>query len=271
MADDHGRFRATPKYVEGQVFWARETLASVSDLFRELVEAGLVELYTVRGQEYGVLTGWAKHQKVDKPSKPRCPGPNEAETPSKSSIVDDPRETLARPSRGSAEELAPDHDHRPRPTTDDQGPPEDESEPASLPAASEVRPSSSSSDRDDLETPIPLTFALPESAVDELSEHYRQPPEVIREAVRRFRDYWAVGAGTGKRRSHWAKRARDDIRRKHENGELDKIAKALEATPASTAPTVDLAAIHAAADERKRRRLEKIQADLDRSAGGAGA
>ena len=36
----------------------------------ELEEAALVAPYTSRGQAYIQLTGWAKHQRVDKPSHP---------------------------------------------------------------------------------------------------------------------------------------------------------------------------------------------------------
>lgn len=79
LADDYGNLRASPLYLAGAVGsccgWdaKRSTVA-----LAELVAANLVQPYTVRGQAYGHIRGWEKHQRVDKPGKPRCPNPVEA-------------------------------------------------------------------------------------------------------------------------------------------------------------------------------------------------
>lgn len=78
LADDYGNFRAHPALLDGAVFWGCGSVAGIGRLLRELGEASLVTLYEVRGQTYGHINGWSKHQRVDKPGKPRCPGPKEA-------------------------------------------------------------------------------------------------------------------------------------------------------------------------------------------------
>jgi hypothetical protein len=95
LADDHGRGRASEIILAGRVYpgdpdalaKVRESLARLSGWF--------VKLYEVRGQRYFHVCNWAKHQKVDHPGKPLCPGPEEAETPQVSASSRDSRETLA--------------------------------------------------------------------------------------------------------------------------------------------------------------------------------
>jgi hypothetical protein len=102
LADDHGRGRAAVPYIAGQVWTytlakVPETLARVSAALSELVATGYIQLYEVEGQDYFEILGWSRHQRVDKPGKPRVPDPrlgNIRETPAKVP--------------GS---LAPDHDH----------------------------------------------------------------------------------------------------------------------------------------------------------------
>ena len=77
----------------------RETLARVSGGLTRLSEAGRIVRYTTSGRDYLAINGWSKHQRIDKPNKPRFPLPN----PENSTI----RETLAEPSRDSREGLAP--------------------------------------------------------------------------------------------------------------------------------------------------------------------
>lgn len=116
IADDHGNLRGEPGYVQGQTLWAaNETRAAVADALEVLAAVGLLTPYTVRGQSYCHITGWAKHQRVDKPGKPRMPGPNESDAPS-SRHVAPTRDTFAESSRESREGLEPDL----RPPTSDQ-------------------------------------------------------------------------------------------------------------------------------------------------------
>ena len=95
VADDHGNFRATPTLIEGLVFHSRAPRESVTELLARLSNVGLILLYETNGQKYGAIANWKKHQKVDRPSSPRVPGPYDAG----SVISRDPRETLALPSR----------------------------------------------------------------------------------------------------------------------------------------------------------------------------
>jgi hypothetical protein len=108
LADDYGNLRASPLLIHGAVFWAHQG-ADVARMLRELGDAGMLTFYTVRGQRYAHVNGWEKHQKVDHPGKPLCPGADEKDHDSgrtdggggdqRSTDSADPRETLARTSR----------------------------------------------------------------------------------------------------------------------------------------------------------------------------
>lgn len=100
LADDHGNGRASIGYLAGQV-WHAESSRDPREVAEKALEAlariGYVALHCVEGQAYYSLPGWRRHQRVDKPGKPRVPGPD---TPGASRV--------SRESRG---DLAPDHDH----------------------------------------------------------------------------------------------------------------------------------------------------------------
>ena len=112
MADDYGRGRANIATIASDVWrfamaqddgaHAAEVLAMASRAFRELLAIRFVIDYEVDRQRYFAIRNWNKHQKVDRPSKPRIPAPPEAETPIKS----DHRETLASVTREVGEALA---------------------------------------------------------------------------------------------------------------------------------------------------------------------
>ena len=122
VADDYGNFRAHPKQLEGAIFWSRESLAGVSRGLRELVESRLLEVYEVNGQQYGHLRGWAKHQRVDKAGKPRCPGPSDGTIVEQIEDSRESREDVANDSRDSRAAFLPDL-RPPTPTpTNDQRP-----------------------------------------------------------------------------------------------------------------------------------------------------
>lgn len=116
IADDHGNLRGDPGYVQGQTLWASsETREAVAGALEALVAVDLLARYTVRGQAYYHVAGWAKHQKVDHPGKPRMPGPDEGDSQPSPPVAPD-REGLAEVSPKSRETLAPDL----RPPTSDQ-------------------------------------------------------------------------------------------------------------------------------------------------------
>ncbi len=103
MADDLGRLPAEPAYLGGQVFWGKPNpLECASRALASLREASMLLIYEVRGESYAQIRGWSKHQKIDKPSGPKFPGPNgELEG------LSTPR--LANPREGSRT-FDPDHD-----------------------------------------------------------------------------------------------------------------------------------------------------------------
>lgn len=80
MADDHGNLRGELDYLRGQVFWGRPEV-EVAQVLSELGSTELVHTYRVRAQAYLHVAGWEKHQKIDKPGKPKVPTPAEADPP----------------------------------------------------------------------------------------------------------------------------------------------------------------------------------------------
>lgn len=84
LADDHGNGRGSDRYLGAQIF-PGETLAKIREALASLVAIRYVGFYEVDGQTYFAIRNWQKHQKVDKPGKPRVPKP-----------LDDFRETLAK-------------------------------------------------------------------------------------------------------------------------------------------------------------------------------
>lgn len=83
-ADDEGRFLATAASISGAVFPHDELPAKTIRLWRdEVAKAGIIELYTVDGSDYGYFPNWLKHQRVYKPypsALPAPPGWNGAES-----------------------------------------------------------------------------------------------------------------------------------------------------------------------------------------------
>jgi hypothetical protein len=99
------------------------TLSHVSGWIDELEDCGLVFRYEVSEQAYVQLTGWEKHQRVDKPSKFTLPEPPNSRAFARPSR--DSRETLAGPSRSDLVPTTPDLGPSTtdlRPTTMDQSP-----------------------------------------------------------------------------------------------------------------------------------------------------
>ena len=120
IADDHGRGRAGVSFLASQV-WPYEfanadvgsirgTLAKASRAIAELVAIGHVELYEVSGQRYYRVRNWIRHQRVDKPSPPRCPEPETGTILRTPLDVGEIRESLANDSGEPRESLATDRD-----------------------------------------------------------------------------------------------------------------------------------------------------------------
>lgn len=118
LSDDYGNLRTDPAYLGGAIFWHQlgsgavgydHVRAAIAELLSvpEGHPSGLLCGYRVRGQDYGHIVGWSKHQRVDHPGAPRVPGPNAAESRSNDSAL---LQTLANGSRMARETLAPDPD-----------------------------------------------------------------------------------------------------------------------------------------------------------------
>ena len=80
VADDEGRLRAAPRLLAGKLY-------PYDDDAPSLIEGWLAELdanqhiirYAAGGNHYAQITNWAKHQKIDRPSKSKLPSPDQAE------------------------------------------------------------------------------------------------------------------------------------------------------------------------------------------------
>jgi hypothetical protein len=75
-ADDHGNGYGDARRLRAKVWWAAEPVRTIDEALAEVEAAGLVRRYEVKGQAYVSLLGWQEHQRVDKPGKPRVPGPD---------------------------------------------------------------------------------------------------------------------------------------------------------------------------------------------------
>lgn len=93
-ADDYGNGRAGITGLAGRVFPGkpRETLANALE---ELRKIRYVLLYELDGQRYFSVRTWDKHQRVDKPGKPKVPGPPQG-IAEKTIPLDNVRETPAK-------------------------------------------------------------------------------------------------------------------------------------------------------------------------------
>lgn len=82
QADDAGRCELIPRLLLGAIFpydqdvGEDDVLAWVSELARE----GLVTPYEHRQRRYLHFPGWSEHQRVDNPSKARCPDPEDPDS-----------------------------------------------------------------------------------------------------------------------------------------------------------------------------------------------
>lgn len=79
FADDEGRMIYSPKRLKMQIFPA--DVCDLPALVGEIRGRNLVIVYNVKGCEYLQITGFSKHQKVDKRTASRLPPPTSAEPP----------------------------------------------------------------------------------------------------------------------------------------------------------------------------------------------
>lgn len=75
FCDDSGRHPLTPRQIKALIFPADDlTVENIRGMIDELSTNGLIDIYTVESKEYLQVTGW-QHQKIDRPQKPKYPGP----------------------------------------------------------------------------------------------------------------------------------------------------------------------------------------------------
>ena len=83
--DDNGVGKDIDYDIIGDLFAAdlikdpRETVARVSRALASLSEAGLIYRYEFDGTPYLEIATWSRHQRIDKPGKPRYPSHKMAE------------------------------------------------------------------------------------------------------------------------------------------------------------------------------------------------
>lgn len=82
FADDGGVHPASVRRLKMEVFPADPfDDATIAGLLAELVNAGLVREYDANGERYWFVTGWHRHQRIDKPTFRHPQPPNVTTTP----------------------------------------------------------------------------------------------------------------------------------------------------------------------------------------------
>ncbi|KTD18722.1 Uncharacterised protein [Legionella lansingensis] len=68
-ADDRGIHKASYKKLKAEVFpYDDYSLDDIQNWISELIQQKLLHEYTVDGQAYWIVTGWSRHQKINKPT-----------------------------------------------------------------------------------------------------------------------------------------------------------------------------------------------------------
>lgn len=83
LADDYGNLRGNDELIFAKTQWgsretredSRESRESLARALDGLQKVDLILRYEVGGQKYISIIGWSSHQRVDKPGKPKVPGP----------------------------------------------------------------------------------------------------------------------------------------------------------------------------------------------------
>jgi hypothetical protein len=183
IADDYGNFRASTRYLDGAVFWARESQLGADLVLTELVNCGLVLTYQVRGQLYGHLAGWEKHQRIDKPGQPRCPWPEDNESTNEN---------------GSRESFANDSGMVPESETElsrltgtsDQRPPTSDQDPR--PGSGAARAARQRRVKPNPDRPVVMSadWRPPDSTFEAQATKWEVTTADLEKTLPEFRDYW---------------------------------------------------------------------------------
>jgi hypothetical protein len=178
FSDDNGVHPAKPKTLKAELYPMDDISAGqVAEWVAELIAVGLVAEFKgpEDGDLYWHITGWARHQKIDKPSAkyPTPPAPNSASG----------RRAVAEGSSNGSRAPSPGEDRRGR---------ERKGEAAS-PKAPPTGPTG---------TRLPADWVM----ADDLRAYCRaERPELDPDAVAAdFRDYWTAQPGKDGRKADWA-------------------------------------------------------------------
>ena len=187
----------------------RETLARVSDGIERLSERGLVQRYSDDSRDYLAVTNWERHQRIDKPNKPRYPLPT-----SENVTI---RETLATPSRNTRE--------TPAPGTGEQGnrPPSQDSGGAGGGATKGTR--------------LPDGWEPSQSTVEKIQSEY--PHLDIRREHEIFTDYWRGVSGAKGVKRDWNATWRNWMRRAKQSTPTKQVSFLDQVRANRTADTID--------------------------------
>ena len=192
FSDDNGVHPAKPKTLKAELF-PMDALpaADVAVWIDELIRVGLVAEFMHEGEAFWHVTGWARHQKIDRPSF-KYPSPI------------DPNSTPTR--RGLAEHSSNTR-RAPPPGVDRSGV---ESKGEEQGASPQARPAAN---RSDTGTRLPKDWTL----TDELRAYCREKrpdldPDDVAES---FRLYWVAVPGTDGRKADWAAAFQGWVRKEH--------------------------------------------------------
>src|SRR4051812_34796651 len=82
FADDDGRFVGAVSAISGYVFPHDDLPSTTVRRWRDaVVKAGLIQMYTVDGRDYGWFPNWHKHQVINRPQQSTIPPPPDAPDP----------------------------------------------------------------------------------------------------------------------------------------------------------------------------------------------
>ncbi|QSL99840.1 helix-turn-helix DNA-binding domain protein [Gordonia phage ODay] len=82
----------------------RETLARITGGLAKLSEANRIIRYTVENRDFLYIVNWNKHQRIDKPNKPRYPLPTSENAAIREGVAEPSRESRGIPAPGAGEQ-----------------------------------------------------------------------------------------------------------------------------------------------------------------------
>lgn len=115
FCDDQGIHPAKPKTLKAEIFPMDDISSEqVHGFVSELIQAGLIFEYSIESESYWKVTGWEKHQKIEKPSAkyPRPIDDHSANTPRP---IDDSSPPEGKGVEGSGRECGSTNGRQPKP------------------------------------------------------------------------------------------------------------------------------------------------------------